>query len=58
MMIGHYEREISRPAADTQKRMGDALGVSGDYLIEGATANAAQAKFEDRELLPQFQEIE
>ncbi|MBL0381394.1 MAG: hypothetical protein N839_0017135 [Desulfofustis sp. PB-SRB1] len=54
MMTGHYERGISRPATDTQKRMGDALGVSGDYLSEGTTTNVAQAKFEDRELLPQF----
>jgi transcriptional regulator with XRE-family HTH domain len=56
--IGRYERGISRPAADTLKRMADALGVSGDYLIEGTTADAAKAKFEDRELLLQFQEVE
>jgi transcriptional regulator with XRE-family HTH domain len=54
MIIGHYEQGISRPAPNTQKRMGDALGVSGDYLIEGTTTNVAQTKFEDRELLPQF----
>jgi transcriptional regulator with XRE-family HTH domain len=52
MIIGHYEQGISQPAPNTQKRMGDALGVSGDYLIEGTTTNVAQAKFEDRELLP------
>jgi transcriptional regulator with XRE-family HTH domain len=40
------------------KRMADALGVSSDYLIEGTTADAAKAKFEDRELLLQFQEVE
>jgi transcriptional regulator with XRE-family HTH domain len=56
--IGRYERGISRPAADTLKRMADALGVSSDYLIEGTTADAAKAKFEDRELLLQFQEVE
>ncbi|MBL0382490.1 MAG: hypothetical protein JKP90_23405 [Desulfofustis sp. PB-SRB1] len=38
--------------------MADALGVSSDYLIEGTTADAAKAKFEDRELLLQFQEVE
>jgi hypothetical protein len=34
------------------------LGVSGDYLIEGATEEAAKARLADRELLEQFQEIE
>jgi transcriptional regulator with XRE-family HTH domain len=56
--IGRYERGISRPAADTLKRLADALGVSADYLIEGAVEEAAKARFEDRELLRQFQEIE
>ncbi len=56
--IGRYELGISRPAADTLKRMADALGVSGDYLIEGTTTDAAKAKFEDRELLLQFQEVD
>lgn len=56
--VGRYERGISRPAADTLKRMADALGVSGDYLIEGTTEEAAKARFEDRELLCQFQEVE
>jgi hypothetical protein len=38
--------------------MANALGVSGDYLIEGSIEDAAKAKFEDRELLMQFQEVE
>ena len=56
--IGRYERGISRPAADTLKKLANALGVSGDYLLEGTTEDAAKAKFEDRELLLQFQEVE
>jgi len=56
--IGRYERGVSRPGADTLKRLADALGVSGDYLLEGAVEEAAQARFEDRELLRQFQEVE
>lgn len=56
--IGRYERGISRPAADTLKKLANALGVSGDYLIEGTTEDAAKAKFEDRELLLQFQQVE
>ena len=56
--IGRYERGVSRPGADTLKRLADALGVSGDYLLEGAVEEAARARFEDRELLRQFQEVE
>ena len=56
--IGRYERGLSRPAADTLKRMADVLGVSGDYLLEGAVHEAARAHFQDRELLHMFQEVE
>lgn len=56
--IGRYERGASRPSADAARRLADALGVSTDYLMEGATEEAAKARFEDRELLRQFQEIE
>lgn len=49
--IGRYERGISRPAADTLKKIADALGVSGDYLIEGTTTDAATAKFEDKHVI-------
>jgi transcriptional regulator with XRE-family HTH domain len=56
--IGRYERGISKPAAETLNRLANVLGVSGDYLIEGATTEVAKATFEDRELLCQFQEVE
>jgi len=52
--IGRY----ARPAADTLKRPADTLGVSCDYLLEGTAEEAATARFEDRELLRQFQEVE
>jgi hypothetical protein len=47
-----------RPSADTLKRLADALAVTGDYLLEGVTDEAAKARFEDRELLEQFQEVQ
>ncbi len=56
--IGRYEREASRPSADTLARLADALDVSADYLLEGCTKDAARADFKDRELLRQFQEVE
>lgn len=56
--IGRFERGTSRPSGDTLKRLADALGVTSDYLLEGASDEAAKAKFEDRELLKQFQEVE
>lgn len=56
--IGRFERGIALPGSDTLKRLAEALGVTSDYLLEGATEDAAKAKFEDRELLRQFQEVE
>ena len=56
--IGRFERGISRPSGDSLKRLADALDISSDYLLEGSTEDAAKARFEDRELLRQFQEAE
>jgi len=57
-LIGRYERGESQPAADTLKRLADTLGVTSDYLLDGTTEQAAKARFEDRQLLEQFQEVE
>lgn len=56
--IGRYERGVSRPSADTLGRLADALGVSGDYLIDGATDDAARSRLGDAELLRAFQDVE
>lgn len=56
--IGRYERGTSRPSADAARRLAEALGISTEYLMVGATEEAARARFEDRELLRQFQEVE
>jgi transcriptional regulator with XRE-family HTH domain len=56
--IGRYERGSSRPSGDTLQRLAAALGVTSDYLMEGAATEAAKARFEDHELLQQFQEVE
>lgn len=56
--IGRFERGASRPSGDTLKRLANAPDGSSDDLLEGSTEDAAKAKFEDRELLRQFQEVE
>lgn len=56
--IGRFERGASRPGSDTLKRLAESLGVTSDYLLDGATNEAAKARFADRELLQQFQEVE
>ena len=56
--IGRYERGESRPSADALMRLSEVLGVSNDYLIDGAKDAAAKANFEDRELLQQFLDVQ
>ncbi|WP_369817020.1 helix-turn-helix domain-containing protein [Novosphingobium sp. AAP93] len=56
--MGRFERGASRPGGDTLKRLADALDTTSDYLLEGASDEAAQARVTDRELLRQFQAVE
>ena len=56
--IGRYERGMSRPSADALKKVAEELGVSSDYLLEGTPDQAAKARFEDRDLLRLFQEVQ
>jgi transcriptional regulator with XRE-family HTH domain len=56
--ISKYERGVSNPSLETIRGLADALGVSTDFLMEGDTEDAARARFQDRELLRQFQQVE
>jgi transcriptional regulator with XRE-family HTH domain len=56
--IGRFERGLAKPNGTSLIKLSDVLGVSSDYLMEGSTDQAAKAKFQDRELLKQFQEVE
>jgi len=38
------------------KRMASALGVTGDYLLDGTTESTTKANLEDRELLQLFEQ--
>ena len=56
--ISKYERGVSSPSLETIRGLADALGVSTDFLMEGDTDLAARARFRDRDLLHQFQQVE
>jgi len=56
--IGRFERGTSRPGGDTLKRLADALDTTSDYLLQGASDEAAAARVTDRDLLRQFQAVE
>lgn len=56
--IGRFERGTSRPGGDTLQRLADALDTTADYLLQGASDEAAAARVTDRELLRQFQAVE
>jgi len=58
IQYGRYERGLSLPNSEALQRLSEALDVSGDYLLSGATQTAAKAKFEDLELMRMFQETQ
>lgn len=56
--ISRYERGLAMPNSEKLKRLSEALGISGDFLIGGTVEDAAKASFDDRELLNQFQQVQ
>ncbi len=56
--IGRYEAGKSMPAADTLRRIAEALGTTADFLIDGATNDNAKARLHSRALLERFQDVE
>jgi transcriptional regulator with XRE-family HTH domain len=55
--IGRYEKGEASPSAEVLKKMGNALNVSTDYLMNGSTANLAQENIQDKTLINQFNRI-
>lgn len=56
--IGRYESGKSMPAADTLRRLADALGTTTDFLMDGAAQDNARSRLTDKALLQRFQDIE
>lgn len=56
--IGRYESGKSMPAADTLRRITEALGTTTDFLMDGATEDTARARLTSRALLQRFQDVE
>ena len=56
--ISRYERGENKPTSSVLSKLGDALGVSADYLMSGSTDDIANAAITDKELLDQFKRVE
>jgi transcriptional regulator with XRE-family HTH domain len=55
--IGRYEKGEASPSAEVLKKMGNALNVSTDYLMNGTTADLAAENIQDKTLINQFNRI-
>jgi transcriptional regulator with XRE-family HTH domain len=56
--ICRYEVGKSMPAADTLRRLADALGTTVDFLMDGAAQETAKTRLTDKALLQRFQDVE
>ena len=55
--ISRYERGENKPTAQVLTKLGDALGISGDYLMAGDIEDMANDAISDRELFNQFKKV-
>ena len=56
--ISRYERGENKPTSAVLTKLGDALGVSADYLMSGSLDEIASGAISDKELLEQFRKVE
>ncbi len=56
--ISRYERGENKPTSVVLTKLGDALGVSADYLMSGSMDEVAGKAISDKVLLEQFRKIE
>ena len=55
--ISRYERGENKPTSEVLTKLGDALSVSADFLMNGSTDDVANATLSDKELLMQFKRV-
>jgi transcriptional regulator with XRE-family HTH domain len=56
--VGRYETKASQPPAEVLKKMADALDSTVDYLINGSTADKANANLQDADVIRYFKEVD
>lgn len=56
--ISRYERGENKPTSAVLTKLGDALGVSADYLMSGSMQEVAGKAISDKVLLEQFRKVE
>ncbi len=56
--IGRYETKDAQPPAEVLKKMADALDSTVDFLINGSTADKANASLQDAEVIRYFKEVD
>ena len=56
--ISRYERGENKPTSEVLTKLGDALGVSADFLMSGSMQEVASGAISDKELLEQFRKVE
>ncbi|MBR9830733.1 helix-turn-helix transcriptional regulator [bacterium] len=56
--INRYENKEVQPPADILNKIADLFGTSVDFLINGLSAEKAQATLKNAELLQQFKQVE
>jgi transcriptional regulator with XRE-family HTH domain len=56
--IGRYETKGAQPPAEVLKKMADALDSTMDFLINGSTADKANASLQDAEVIRYFKEVD
>ncbi len=56
--IGRYETKGAQPPAEVLKKMADALDSTVDFLINGSTADKANASLNDAEVIRYFKEVD
>ena len=55
--LGRYERDEASPSAEMLKKIANELGITTDYLMNGARSEMAQEKIKDKKLINQFNRI-